>query len=292
MGRWLWLLLAGGLIAACSALPPLPEWQSPQGRDDPQLGQIVELASGQLLTPRQLVARLGSADRVVIGEQHDNPDHHALELWLLRALAQTRPQGSLLLEMLVPGQQAKVDRLKHGVVAEDLPAALAWQQGWDWAGYGPIVRLALSQPYPLLAANLDPAEVRELFTAPVLPAGAHSAAPAVKTALREQIRESHCGMLPEAHGPAMLAVQQQRDRRMALSLLGAPAPATLIAGSYHARKDVGVPLHLLDEQATGSTQVLLLTPVGSPVTTAMADYVWFTAAVAPQDYCAQLRRAR
>lgn len=292
MGRWLSLLLVGWLITACARLPALPEWQSPQGRDDPQMGKIVELADGRQLTPAQLVARLGHVDRVLIGEQHDNPDHHALELWLLHALAQQRPQGSLLLEMLVPAQQSRVERVKQATAGENLPEALAWQQGWDWEGYEPIVRLALGQPYPLLAANLDPAQVRRIFTAPVLPGGRLSGAQPVRRALLEQIRDSHCGMLPEAHLPAMLAVQQQRDRRMALSLLAAPAPATLIAGSFHARKDVGVPLHLLDERAPGSTRVLLLAAVGTQVTAQMADYVWFTAAVAPQDYCAQLRKAR
>lgn len=292
MRRWLLLLLVSGLVTACSQLPGLPEWQSPQGRGNPQLGQIIELASGRQLTPAQLVARLGSADRVLIGEQHDNPDHHALELWLLRALGQQRAQGSLLLEMLVPAQQAKVNVAKQGVVGADLAEALSWQQGWDWAGYGPVVRFALGQPFPLLAANLDPGEVRAIFAAPQLPSGSHITAPQVRQMLLEQIRESHCAMLPEAHLAAMLAVQQQRDRRMALSLLAAPTPATLIAGSYHARKDVGVPLHLLDEHVTGSTQVLLLAAVGTQVTMQMADYVWFTPATAPHDYCAQLRKTR
>ncbi len=41
----------------------------------------------------------------------------------------------------------------------------------------------------------------------------------------------------------MLAIQQQRDRRMAERLLAAPTPALLIAGGYHAAKSV-VPLHV------------------------------------------------
>src|SRR5690606_40000804 len=63
-------------------------------------------------------------------------------------------------------------------------------------------------------------------------------------ALQEQIRVSHCQMLPEAHLPAMLAVQQQRDRRMAQQLIAAPKPAMLLAGAFHVRRDLGVPLHL------------------------------------------------
>ena len=40
------------------------------------------------------VERLAKAPRVLVGEQHDNPDHHALQLWLSRELAAQRPQGS------------------------------------------------------------------------------------------------------------------------------------------------------------------------------------------------------
>ncbi|MNP75711.1 hypothetical protein D3C76_1728170 [compost metagenome] len=89
----------------------------------------------------------------------------------------------------------------------------------------------------------------------------------------------------------MLAVQQQRDRRMAERMIAAPEPALLFAGSYHVRKDLGVPLHLADLGAQGQTKVVLLAEVGERVEPGMADYVWFTAAVPEQDYCAQLRKA-
>lgn len=102
------------LLGGCqSQLPPLPDWQSPEGRDDPQTGRIVELRSGVTLSPQQLVARLAAAPRVIVGEKHDNPDHHAVELWLAQALGEYRAQGSLLLEMLDPGQQPRWMRSAH-----------------------------------------------------------------------------------------------------------------------------------------------------------------------------------
>ncbi|CAK17380.1 ChaN family lipoprotein [Pseudomonas entomophila] len=280
-------------LGGCQAqLTPLPAWQSSEGRDNAQLGQIVDLASGQTLTPEQLVQRLQSAPRVLVGEKHDNPDHHALQLWLLRALESRRPQGSLLLEMLEPGQQPLVDAQKgKAQPAPDLPKALGWQEGWDWALYGPIVREALARPYPLLSANLSPEEIRQAYRQPVAPAGARSNAPAVVQALREQVRAGHCDLLPESQLPAMLSVQQQRDRRIAERLLAAPQPALLVTGSFHARKDLGVPLHLADLGAKGQSTVLLLTEVGETVEPDMADFVWYTAALPELDYCAQLRKS-
>jgi uncharacterized iron-regulated protein len=281
------------LLAGCqAALPPLPDWQSPEGRQHAQLGQIVELASGRRLSPAQLVERLAAAPRVLVGERHDNPDHHALQLWLLEALATRRAQGALLLEMLDSAQQPRVDAVQAGAsLPADLPAALVWQPGWDWALYGPILRHALAERVPLRAANLSRDELLAIYRQPpTLPAGTASAPP-VRERLLAQIREAHCDKLPVSQLPAMLAVQQQRDRRMAEALLAAPQPSLLLAGAYHVRRDLGVPLHLADLGATPDTGVLLLAEVGSRVEAGQADYVWYTPAQAQEDHCARIRQA-
>nr|WP_256680153.1 ChaN family lipoprotein [Pseudomonas sp. Marseille-P9899] len=273
-------------------LPALPQWQSPEGREHADLGQIRETASGRLLTPEQLVSRLAAAPRVLVGEQHDNPDHHALQRWLLQALVQQRAQGSLLLEMLEPAQQANVDAVRQQKpLPADLAKALAWRDGWDWKLYGPLLEEAFSQGYPVLAANLDRSEMKDIYRNPPQLSGPRSTAQAVREVLLDEVREGHCGMLPESQLPAMLAVQQQRDRRMAQRLLVAPAPALLLAGGYHVRKDVGVPLHLADlGAAQEDTVVLMLAQVGEEVGPAIADFVWFTAALPEKDYCADLRQ--
>lgn len=282
------LLFICGLLAACQSLPPVPAWQSPEGRDSADLGVIRDLRTGERLTPEQLLDRLAVQPRILVGEQHDNPDHHALQLWLLQTLESRRDQGSLLLEMLDPEQQAKVDAVRQAPLPADLPQALAWQKSWDWDLYGPIVRHALVQPYPLLAANLDRSEIKRIYKEPPVLQGELSTADAVRGPLLEQIRESHCGLLPESQMQAMLAVQQQRDRHMAGRLLTAPGPAMLFAGAYHVRRDLGVPLHLADLGQPDGSAVLILSEVGKPVERGAADFVWYTAALPPIDHCADM----
>lgn len=282
------LLLLAILLAGCRSslelLPPPVEDYS---------GNIIDLRSGQVLAPDELVARLAVVPRVIVGEQHDNADHHAVQLWLLRSMVVARPQGSLLLEMLNPDQQPKVDALKRSLegarLPDDLPGLLAWQPGWQWSLYGPLVGYALRQPYPLLAANLDRQEVREVYGRAPLLSGERAGAPAVTEALSTQIRESHCGLLPDSQVPAMLAVQQQRDRRMAERLLAAPTPALLFAGTFHGRKDLGVPLHVADLDQKQEVVVLILAERGTPVAASSADFVWYTPAQPAKDYCAALR---
>ncbi|MBB3242609.1 putative iron-regulated protein [Pseudomonas sp. Tn43] len=276
------VILAVLILSACQHGPVPPP---------PVSGEILELRSGKSLTAHELLARLAKPSRLIVGEQHDNRDHHQVQLWLLQTLSEQRPQGSLLLEMLTPDQQGRVDHIKHSSpLPADLPNALAWQPGWDWNLYGPIVGFALTQPYPLLAANLDTLEVRNVYAKPPVLSGSFSNAPMVKDKLLAQINDSHCGLLPASQMPAMLAVQQQRDRRMAGRLLVAPAPALLLAGAYHARKDVGVPIHVQDLGEPEAPMVLMLAEQGAEVTPAMADYVWYTPAMPPQDYCAQMRK--
>jgi len=277
--RGLWLLMLV-LLAGCQhAVAPAPV-----------SGEIRDLHTGEVLTAEQLVRRLARPERLIIGEQHDNADHHAAQLWLLQALGEQRQQGSLLLEMLTPDQQPKAAAARQMAESAAVAKALDWQDGWDWALYGPIVRFALSQPYPLLAANLDDNEIRAVYRqAPAL-SGARSNAASVQDKLLRQISDSHCGLLPESQMPAMLAVQQQRDRRMAERLLAAPTPSILLAGAWHARKDAGVPLHVLDLGAAKESAVLIMAEQGDAVTAAMADYVWYTPATTKPDYCEQMRQ--
>jgi uncharacterized iron-regulated protein len=289
------LVFVAIVLSGCQAsLPPLPAWQSPEGREHADLGQIVDLRTGQRLSPQQLIEHLAAAPHVLVGEAHDNPDHHALQLWLLQALEAQRAQGSLLLEMLTPKQQSQVDavhaRVAEGQLVADLPTTLAWQKGWAWELYGPIVQHALAQPYPLLAANLDRAQVRQVYRRRPALSGALSTSPRVQEPLLAQIGTSHCGKLPKSQLPAMLAVQQQRDRRMATALEAAPQPSLLFAGTFHVRRDLGVPLHLADLGDKTASLVLILAEVGQPVGAAAADYVWYTPALPERDYCADFAR--
>ncbi len=303
------VLAVCGLLTACQVTPlqkmdaeqitafsegSLPEWQSPRERGHQRVGQIIDMHSGVTVSVAQLVDELSAAPIALLGEKHDNPDHHALQLWLLQALEAQRAQGAVVMEMLTVDQQDTVSAVqldvRAGVVPTDLPAALNWHAGWDWQQYGDVVTHILQQPYPLLAGNLNRDALMDIYRHPPKLKGVESTRADVTLRLSEQIRESHCNKLPESQVPAMLAVQQQRDRTMASVLLDAPKPALLIAGAYHVRYDLGVPLHLRDLQGLNEAQqrVLIFAEADQEIDAGSADFVWYTPAVAEQDYCADL----
>ncbi len=272
----------------------LPEWQSPRERDNPRVGHIVDMRTGTRVTLTELLAELADAPLLLLGEKHDNPDHHALQLWLLQTLEARRRQGSVVLEMLTVNQQERVNQVQQQVrnagVPTDLPAALDWHKGWDWRQYGELVTHLVQQPYPLLASNVNRDALMAIYRNPPELSGVASTGAGVTQRLSEQIREAHCYKLPEAQLPAMLAVQQQRDRSMAKVLLAAPQPTLLIAGAYHVRYDLGVPLHIRDLQNDLADQqrVLIFAEADQDIEAGSADFVWYTPAVAETDYCADL----
>lgn len=272
----------------------LPEWQSPRERDHSRVGQIVDLRTGEQVAIEAMLAELASASIVLLGEKHDNPDHHHLQLWLLQAIQARRAQGSVVLEMLTLDQQDRVSSVQQtvraGAQSDNLAQALQWHKGWDWQLYGELVSYILKQRYPLLASNLNRDALLSIYRNPPELTGVKSTSPTVTQRLSEHIREAHCNKLPDTQLPAMLAVQQQRDRSMAKVLLEAAKPTLLIAGAYHVRYDLGVPLHLEDlyEAEKLQQRVLIFAEADQDVETQSADFVWYTPAVAERDYCAEL----
>ncbi|ACY83968.1 ChaN family lipoprotein [Edwardsiella piscicida] len=262
--RTMLLTLALLALSGCQTPAPVAE-------------RIVSLVDGQTLTPTQLAQRLAASPRVIVGERHDNPRHQQIAHWLLLQMSALRPQGSVLLEMLTPDQQAGVAAARQPSLSDaQVVARLQWSSGWPWAQYGPLVRSALQGGYPLLAANLGSEALAEIRRRPRLPPGALSTQDAVQIEISAALRGAH-ETLDSTQLTQRLAVQQWRDRRMAQALLAAPLPALFITGAFHARRDLGVPLHIEDEEPLTEVSVLILAPPGARVGEAQADYVWYTA---------------
>ncbi|MEG1213244.1 MAG: ChaN family lipoprotein [Leclercia sp.] len=278
LGNFVKPLVLGGMliVAGCHSPPSTTMGKSPVVTD---CGCIREAATGKVITSAELIATLASAPMVIVGEEHTNVRHHQIEQWLLINLNQSRRQGSVLLEMIDRDQQDAVNRVKAqsqaGTQVSPTRAAdaMRWKSGWPWDLYRDVVMTALEGPGPLLAANISRNQVSELYKNPVFPAGALSSRAQVHESLSAIIYLMHDGQISGEQVRSMLAIQQQRDRFMAEQLIRAPRPALLIAGGYHAAKDIGVPLHLADLHAEPPV-VVMLTTEGTTLTAKQADYIW------------------
>lgn len=280
------LPLAAVLLASCvtGAAGPtaLPPWQTRMGREHPLVGRVWDVGAARFVDASTLAARLARERFVLLGERHDNPDHHRLQAWVVRALAAAGRRPAVGFEMLGLDQAPALAR--HLVAAPrdaaGLGEAVGWaRSGWpDWTMYQPIAEAALAAGLRIVAANLSAASTQAMrrdglaALDPGLVArhGIDRPLPAeAERAMADEIRDSHCNQAPEAIIPRMIAAQRARDAQMAESLLGATgavgaaagaagaaestgAGAVLIAGSGHVRTDHGVPVYLRSLQPAAS----------------------------------------
>lgn len=260
----------GALVAACavvlcmlvkglaSGAAPEEVWRAPVRQDHPLVGRIWDVAAGAFIDRTTLAERLRQGRFVLLGEKHDNPDHHRLQAWLLQALIAAGRRPAVGFEMFtVDDVPAIAQQLAaHPDDAVGLAEAVNWQSsGWpDWAMYQPIADAALQARLPIVATNLSPAMVRSLsqsgaeaLDAPLAARlGLDRALAAdTQTAMAEEIREAHCGHAAEQQINAMILVQRARDAQMAESLAtaGQQDGAVLIAGAGHVRRDYGFAPH-------------------------------------------------
>jgi len=99
---------------------------------------------------------------VLLGEHHDNAEHHRWQLHTVAALAALRPKIALGLEMVPRRLQPVLDRWTQGQLGEEeFVKQLNWDAIWsfDIQYYLPLFHLARMQRIPLYALNVE----RELF---------------------------------------------------------------------------------------------------------------------------------
>src|SRR6185503_8448516 len=207
------------------------EWESPVEREHPLVGKVWDVTANTTISQSTLNDRLGGSRFVMLGERHDNPDHHALQAKLVRALVEAGRY---------PARSPKD--------AAGLGDAVNWRRtGWpEWRFYQPIAQAALDGGLPIVATNLSkPATdaVRKnglTGLGPALTTQLRLAEPSpeTRTAMASEIREAHCGQVPDDMIARMVEIQWARDARMAASLArgGQRDGAVLITGAGHARR--------------------------------------------------------
>ena len=302
--RTLILLLGIVVMLPVNAQLAQPEsWQATLLADHELVGKIWRTSTKSFISLQELQSDIESAKYLFLGEKHDNPDHHFLQLAVLEYLGDAQRLGSVTFEMM----NSNVDRALAELYTDgpatqaDLQNYLSWdEEGWPWQFYGPLVEHAFRAKLPILAGNISRESISMIYADSAAEAPQVLSAAAVEQ-LHVDIDESHCGMLPESQFPAMVRVQQARDQAMANKLLvpGGGELSVLIAGNYHVRQDLGVPNYLLAmESGLTRDAILALTfmevqqdsinPVDYLESTGdqpAYDYLWFTPAVQASDYC-------
>ncbi len=296
--RSAFLLLLVCLCSACAMNQPIV----PVSQVTPPDSRIWSVAGGEPLSETALVTELRKADIVVLGEVHDNAEHHKAQAWLV---SQLKPTG-LAFEMIPEASEEGIAVfLEQGGEPAEIGPAIGWERlGWpDWELYRPIFAAWRAEVYTgggigrsvLRRATRDGAS-SALSDTSFLPALTSPLDAPTQAAMEAEMIDSHCGKLPVEAAPGMVRVQRLRDANFAAAAARAAAGSgdgttVLITGNGHARSDRGVPFYLAaarPEVAVLSVGILEAgsgVPSKAEITAEPYDFIWLTEAADRPDPC-------
>ena len=275
----------------------------------PLIGKIWDMNSRSFIDEATLLARINQANVLLLGETHDNPQHHDIQQKLLKARIGSGARPALLMEQLDSENQAALDLALAGSNQDEaLNTATGLIKFTDWKFYRPFLATAIDNKLPVIAANISSRQLQ-----PVIWQGfaAYDVAALKRMAVEEVWSESrqnymlrhiggaHCGQIRDELRAGLTRSQRLRDALMAdaaVSSIGRGIVA--IVGSSHARRDVGIPLYLAARDPSarifsiGFVEVIPGRDAPETYETESAsgdapyDVIWFTPRVARADPCA------
>ena len=203
------------------------------------------------LIPDDVLADMRSADVVILGEIHDNPDHHLVQTEAIEAIE----PSAVVWEMVT---EEGAQRLAQTAASnpEELSRILRWaESGWPpLSMYYPVFQASDAPVYGAMVPRTAARAAMERGAATAL--GADAArygltvplSPEDQAAREAEQLAAHCNALPAEALPQMVAIQRLRDAVLTRAVLRATdetgGPVAVITGNGHARKDQGIPTFL------------------------------------------------
>ena len=232
------------------------------------------------ISGNEIISRLANKSVVLLGEMHDNSEHHRWQLQMLAALYAVRPNMVIGFEMFPRRVQKVLDRWVIGELSvTEFLTAVDWKNSWgiDENLYLPLFHFARMNRVPMLALNIDmqlrkkihangfdnvPENEREGLTNPAAPSDAYLnyLRPIYeehehKEKKQQEISNNNLDFERFVRG------QQLWDRAMAEALYSAldrPGKPLLVGimGSGHIKYGYGVPHQLRDLDVTDVAMLL------------------------------------
>lgn len=160
------------VLIGCASKAPIgnPELPYPP-QNEAVVGEILHLPTGQETSKETMLEHAAQARIVYVGETHDNPASHRLQLEVLTHLQQQNPGAiTLAMEMFTPEQQLALDRWSAGELSEkEFIKEVQWFSNWkmDFAYYSPLLTFARDNKIPVVGINAPKELVRAVGRTPI-----------------------------------------------------------------------------------------------------------------------------
>lgn len=283
--------------------------------DHPLVGKIWDMKSRSFIDEATLLARINAANVLLLGEIHDNPQHHELQQKLLNARIASGARPAVMMEQLNAENQPALDQALAGNNRDEVLSSVTKLIKFsDWQFYRPFLVIAVDNQLPVIAANISNQQLQ-----PVIWNGfaAYDAGDLKRLAVEQVWSESrdkylvrnmggaHCGQLKDELRAGLSRSQRLRDALMADSAMASIGRGIVgIVGSSHARRDIGLPLYFAARAPLArifSIGFVEVHPRKTDPTTyetesatneAPFDVIWFTPRVDRPDPCAELNNPK
>ena len=261
-------------LTGCSVNPQLignPEAPYPP-TEPPAVGDIFHPATGTIVS-QQTMLTIASDNRIVyIGETHDNPASHRLQLEVLTALNASSPgKIALGMEMFTPAQQPALDRWSTGELDEkNFLREVEWYSVWkgDFDLYRELLIFARDNRIPVVGLNADKQTKMSILNKPLEELTAEERATIPELDLSDPY---HTAMVKAIYGDHVKSegrlagfqrVQALWDETMAASIVqylqspkGMDKQMVVLAGGNHVRHGFGIPRRVFRQLPVSYTLV-------------------------------------
>jgi len=153
-------------MAACTtAVGPL---QPPSTRANPaelRIGDVLETATGKVITMDQLIDILSKVSIVYTGETHTSAEDHSVQLAILQQLSRGGRCVELAMEMFPVSAQPVLDKYIHGGMSEEeFLKEVEWEQTWGfpYSLYRGLINWQKEKHLPVLGLNAPNKIVRKI----------------------------------------------------------------------------------------------------------------------------------
>jgi uncharacterized iron-regulated protein len=292
---FIFVLIFSSVAGGCSVKKPqMPPLASVEGvARHFVVGQIIHMESGNLLSFEEFIDQLESNKLVFIGEVHDNPEHHLIQVQILQALMAQKNSIAVAMEFFQKPQQEFIDRYLAGASAEaEFLEDVNWKKQWsfDYSFYRPLMLAAKETGGKILAINAPNDIVRK-----VARSGLKSLDPDERALLANNIdlkNEEHRAYLMEvfkytAHGDlknfdyfyeAQCVWEDTMAENIAVFLKENKENVVCLAGNGHIINKFGIPDRTFGRVPVDMATIMLLPMEEGKQTIARetADYIWLT----------------
>jgi uncharacterized iron-regulated protein len=248
-------------------------------------------AKPRAIPEAELISDMARREVVLLGEQHDDADHHRWQLQTLAALHAVRPDMVIGFEAFPRRVQPELDRWTSGALGtSEFLKRVEWDKVWGFPPelYLPLLHFARINRIPVVALNVErsltevvgakgwdalPPQQREGLTRPAAPQAAYEAS--LFDVYKEHAPRRATGAAASTKDAAFrnfVEAQTTWDRAMAEALAnriegaGAARPLAVgIVGAGHVRGGHGV-VHQLRDLGINRVGTLLAVPADSDCT--------------------------